>query len=103
MEAAPADSSTLSLHDALPIFLFLNNDTVLEPDALRLLDAALDATPDAGIAGPRVVDLADRDRTITAGERRSEEHTSELQSQFQRVCRPLLEKKNRPSPRPRAD
>lgn len=49
--------------------LFLNNDTVLDPDALRLLDAALDATPDAGIAGPRVVDLADHGRTITAGER----------------------------------
>ena len=49
--------------------LFLNNDTVLEPDALARLDAALDAVPDAGIAGPRVVDLADRSRTITAGER----------------------------------
>ena len=38
--------------------LFLNNDTVLAPDAARLLDAALDAAPGAGIAGPRVVDLA---------------------------------------------
>src|SRR5689334_23540988 len=29
-----------------------------------------------------------------AGDRRSEEHTSELQSQFHLVCRLLLEKKN---------
>src|SRR5689334_24192864 len=29
---------------------------------------------------------------------RSEEHTSELQSQFHLVCRLLLEKKNRPTP-----
>src|SRR2546430_8109235 len=37
------------------------------------------------------------DRT-GAGERRSEEHTSELQSQSNLVCRLLLEKKNRESP-----
>src|SRR5689334_24789344 len=30
-----------------------------------------------------------------AGHRRSEEHTSELQSQFHLVCRLLLEKKNK--------
>src|SRR5689334_24376175 len=32
-------------------------------------------------------------RRDVAGERRSEEHTSELQSQFHLVCRLLLEKK----------
>ncbi len=37
--------------------LLLNNDTVLAPDALALLRATLDATPGAGIAGPRVLDL----------------------------------------------
>src|SRR2546430_13592176 len=31
------------------------------------------------------------------GEARSEEHTSELQSQSNLVCRPLLEKKNNPN------
>jgi GT2 family glycosyltransferase len=51
--------------------LFLNNDTVLDPDALARLDAALDAAPAAGIAGPLVVDTADRGRVITAGERHS--------------------------------
>src|SRR5437868_13114210 len=34
---------------------------------------------------------------------RSEEHTSELQSRFDLVCRLLLEKKKRPPPPPRAD
>src|SRR5689334_24522909 len=31
---------------------------------------------------------------VSVGEQRSEEHTSELQSQFHLVCRLLLEKKN---------
>src|SRR5438309_9027381 len=44
---------------------------------------------------------AHRDRGVRhlvargAGERRSEEHTSELQSQFHLVCRLLLEKKKK--------
>src|SRR5689334_24311752 len=40
---------------------------------------------------PVVLDPEDDDRPYPA---RSEEHTSELQSQFQLVCRLLLEKKN---------
>src|SRR5438309_6491124 len=36
-----------------------------------------------------------RERKIELHGRRSEEHTSELQSQFQLVCRLLLEKKNK--------
>jgi GT2 family glycosyltransferase len=51
--------------------LFLNNDTQLAPDALRLLGAALDAAPAAGIAGPRVVDLAEPTRVLSSGERHS--------------------------------
>src|SRR5438309_6442633 len=44
-------------------------------------------------------------RRLVARERRSEEHTSELQSQFHLVCRLLLEKKKDPdgplrTPRP---
>jgi hypothetical protein len=49
--------------------LFLNNDTVLDPDAVGRLEDALAATPGAGIAGPCVVDLHDRSRVITVGER----------------------------------
>ena len=51
--------------------LFLNNDTVLEPDALERLEDALDAATGSGIAGPRVVDLQDPTHVITAGERHS--------------------------------
>ena len=51
--------------------LFLNNDTVLEPSALGRLEDALDGAAGAGIAGPRVVDLADASHVITVGERHS--------------------------------
>jgi hypothetical protein len=51
--------------------LCLNNDTVVAPDAVRLLGAALDATPGAGIAGPRVVDLTHPRRVLSTGERHS--------------------------------
>src|SRR5437868_13646864 len=58
---------TLSLHDALPIF----------PDAL----------------GP-LPDFVHLHRWMRGEHLRSEEHTSELQSRFDLVCRLLLEKKN---------
>lgn len=48
--------------------LLLNNDTELAPDALRLLGAALDTAPQAGIAGPRLVDRYSQ-RVLSAGER----------------------------------
>src|SRR2546430_5297974 len=40
----------------------------------------------------------DQDLHLPADQLRSEEHTSELQSQSNLVCRLLLEKKNRTSP-----
>jgi GT2 family glycosyltransferase len=49
--------------------LLLNNDTVLAPDACRLLGAALDVRRDAGIAGPLVLDVDDPMRVLSAGER----------------------------------
>src|SRR5689334_24624377 len=73
---APATTEiyTLSLHDALPILVHV--------DAERSVDG-LDRVVDA--AGGRVDDAI----------KRSEEHTSELQSQFHLVCRLLLEKKKK--------
>src|SRR5438067_5214518 len=64
---------TLSLHDALPIW----------PRGRRGLDRAGDGTPDRIVRGHR----------RAQGVGRSEEHTSELQSRFDLVCRLLLEKK----------
>src|SRR5947209_20032888 len=65
---------TLSLHDALPIF-----------QRRRSLDDAL--------LGAAVIPALVR--RMTAAPRRSEEHTSELQSRQYLVCRLLLEKKKK--------
>src|SRR5438309_8568425 len=68
---------TLSLHDALPIFLAGRAEVAGALPHPR--------HPDRGPANPGVAD--------GAALQRSEEHTSELQSQFHLVCRLLLEKK----------
>src|SRR5438270_9782391 len=76
-DTATTELYTLSLHDALPICL-LGGD-------LGFVGEVLEAAPAArGVVGARRVDAR----------RRSEEHTSELQSQSNLVCRLLLEKKN---------
>src|SRR5437870_11671021 len=86
----PPHPSPLSLHDALPIF----------PEAVA---------PHREWAGPRVYVFVQAYNTnrVKSGElpktfrdlldprwKRSEEHTSELQSRGHLVCRLLLEKKN---------
>src|SRR5689334_24646128 len=72
-DTATTEIYTLSLHDALPIFSETTSARSANgPEALfddRLVDEIL--------------------------ELRSEEHTSELQSQFHLVCRLLLEKKKK--------
>src|SRR5256885_7099751 len=78
-DTATTEIYTLSLHDALPI-----SDRRLRGrrrPAGRLADAA---APAAG----------GEDRRDPATDPRSEEHTSELQSPCNLVCRLLLEKKN---------
>src|SRR5690348_18132402 len=45
--------------------------------------------------GEQRVDLGERAKRAGAGQRRSEEHTSELQSPVHLVCRLLLEKKKK--------
>src|SRR5688572_31386415 len=74
---APTHIYTLSLHDALPIYVVLLN----EPGHFGL---------------KKMVEAARRKRKPdgVCGARRSEEHTSELQSQSNLVCRPQLVKKN---------
>jgi len=49
--------------------ILLNNDTMLATDAVRLLGDALDRRPDAGIAGPCVLDAHDPARVLSLGER----------------------------------
>src|SRR2546428_12348121 len=73
-DTATTEIYTLSLHDALPISA--------NPDALRSMRAA----------ARRRAWAFDVARTEDA---RSEEHTSELQSRSDLVCRLLLEKKKK--------
>src|SRR5438067_4164876 len=74
---------TLSLHDALPISL--DRGRVVSRDELL-----------QKLWGRRE---SHRDRTVDVFvRRRSEEHTSELQSRFDLVCRLLLEKKKSETP-----
>src|SRR5204862_7911581 len=76
-EMAPTEISTLSLHDALPISRSASRQTMRHPRAHRRRPGP----PPRSVrrAGPSSI--------------RSEEHTSELQSRRELVCRLLLEKK----------
>src|SRR5206468_12256104 len=101
-DPATPEISTLSLHDALPI-----STRVAQHRGYRVL--AVDLVPErlerAGSHGVEVYDLREHDedlvdvvREATDGRGpdsvlRSEEHTSELQSRSDLVCRLLLEKK----------
>src|SRR5688500_20234935 len=81
-DPAPASSYSLSLHDALPISLGGR------PVAVRRLMAMT-------VRAVAVPSLHPRSRLRAVRRaRRSEEHTSELQSPCNLVCRLLLEKKN---------
>src|SRR2546427_7271491 len=93
-DTATTEIYTLSLHDALPIYFS---------------DAQRKATRAAGqLAGLRVERLLNEPTAAAMAyglhqqdaETRSEEHTSELQSQSNLVCRLLLEKKKKISKTP---
>src|SRR5437016_7277960 len=77
-ETATTELYTLSLHDALPI---------LPPDAHARARKELTDKPTPEFRFPL-------ERIGTPASARSEEHTSELQSLTNLVCRLLLEKKN---------
>src|SRR5689334_24724534 len=86
----PTEIYTLSLHDALPISI--EPDQRRERRALVGIEASVET--DVGLVGRGGEAVAfGRHLDPHAGDRRSEEHTSELQSQFHLVCRLLLEKK----------
>src|SRR5688572_32582108 len=96
-ETATTEIYTLSLHDALPIYGIgvrrAMDDVGYRPD---LDDAAGvhhgDAVAGLGDDAHVVRDQHHRGAVLPA---RSEEHTSELQSQSNLVCRLLLEKKKK--------
>src|SRR5688572_31056569 len=90
-DAATTQIYTLSLHDALPIFTRRHRPRSRRPTTPRVEERAR---------------LTRRSRTVviivggigSAEVDRSEEHTSELQSQSNLVCRLLLEKKKQITP-----
>src|SRR5688572_32534385 len=89
-------SYTLSLHDALPISLITGDGT--GPELAAAARKCIDATGvkinwDVQEAGVEVM-AKNGGNPLPDATMRSEEHTSELQSQSNLVCRLLLEKKN---------
>src|SRR2546430_10304129 len=87
-DTAPTEIYTLSLHDALPI------------SQVRALDPVAEIQQHLGDAAHAAA--ADADEVDGVDTARSEEHTSELQSQSNLVCRLLLEKKKKTAPTRRA-
>src|SRR5690606_41714849 len=85
--ATPA-ISTLSLHDALPISLWSSEGTAA--GSIHIISQ----TWPSGSARLRLY-MKPRSWTGLMSAVRSEEHTSELQSRENLVCRLLLEKKNK--------
>src|SRR3712207_8104982 len=87
-DTATTEIYTLSLHDALPIFL------VGQPVEVKVgVRSAIEEILQKSESAQRVLDEASEDFRIQLV--RSEEHTSELQSRQYLVCRLLLEKKKK--------
>src|SRR2546430_11360081 len=78
-DTATYEIYTLSIHDALPIFMAIRME-----DRFPIVDI-MNQTPSIPPGCQWAIFLRNHDR--------SEEHTSELQSQSNLVCRLLLEKK----------
>src|SRR3712207_6849889 len=97
-DTATTEIYTLSLHDALPILI----DAVAEGDLSQKMALKIDGQPVKGEflrIGTTVNGMVDQLSSfadeVTRVARRSEEHTSELQSRQYLVCRLLLEKKKK--------
>src|SRR5256885_6022664 len=86
-DTATTEIYTLSLHDALPISRFCSVDAASRPD--QRAEMSLPRFP--------INDASAKHRLLhyVGNVARSEEHTSELQSPCNLVCRLLLEKKKK--------
>src|SRR5690348_17871358 len=98
MAAVPPGIYTLSLHDALPILVGMPDRRAVEqilthaiPLGVSALDFVACERSERDSFGPQ--QLTRLQRVARAALKRSEEHTSELQSPVHLVCRLLLEKK----------
>src|SRR2546430_13334378 len=96
-DTPPPEIYTLPLHDALPISRRITHVCTVPPMAAALFRQPIPedtALRWMNIGGDRLARGLDQ---LVPFER-SEEHTSELQSQSNLVCRLLLEKKNNKAP-----
>src|SRR5690606_40119293 len=91
---ASPELSPLSLHDALPICnqSLLSFSTCQSSRSLRWVSTACNSTSSTVPSSSRISSVTRKCFSRFCG--RSEEHTSELQSRENLVCRLLLEKKN---------
>src|SRR5438477_9672808 len=91
---ATTEIYTLSLHDALPIFSTMKRLAFAIGGlfgAATVAPTLLVATASGRSSAGTTFHLVEKDQAFN----RSEEHTSELQSHVNLVCRLLLEKKNK--------
>src|SRR5699024_12598533 len=92
------DIYTLSLHDALPICVKIVKKVLGESgfdlEVSHDIDRLVIEKLFINIGINAITALLDRENACIYKDR-SEEHTSELQSRFDLVCRLLLEKKNK--------
>src|SRR3989454_9177588 len=88
-DTATTEIYTLSLHDALPIFV--------NPTMSQLKESQLNLVVAGTEQGVLMVEseALELPEDVMLGAVRSEEHTSELQSPCNLVCRLLLEKKKK--------
>src|SRR5206468_9511571 len=96
----PAETYTLSLHDALPISALMRLSTAVAframPPHPQMPMMPIRFRSTSGLS-PRKSTAALKSSVLMSGDAmlRSEEHTSELQSRSDLVCRLLLEKKKK--------
>src|SRR5438270_2086724 len=100
--AASAEIYTLSLHDALPILASAGEPHLANRELAPVLESfrphgAFECALLLRLKRQIGLDPSAAIATLLSLQR-SEEHTSELQSQSNLVCRLLLEKKNEPIP-----
>src|SRR5206468_10822427 len=95
LEPPTPEISTLSLHDALPIFAAAPGERRTRPSRRGCPDlCSFDAPLCDSVHPEQPAARSARSWPESHRGARSEEHTSELQSRSDLVCRLLLEKKN---------
>src|SRR5207249_5080419 len=93
-DTAPTAIYTLSLHDALPISEEHFDEIVAFSELEEFIDTPVQSYSSGMLARLGFSVAVHTQPDILLRVYRSEEHTSELQSRFDLVCRLLLEKKN---------